>query len=87
MSITHYLVIMLIWLSIEALASLLAWASSHELGRRSNAAGSALLSLVRLGLLTLTVLMLGGCGGGGCDADCEKDFAPVDCQATPELCT
>lgn len=87
MSTTAYLVIMLIWLSFESLTSLLAWAGAHERGRTTQAAGNALLSLVRLGLAILTVLMLGGCGGGDCDADCLRDFAPVDCQATPELCT
>jgi uncharacterized membrane protein (DUF4010 family) len=85
MTTSHYLVLMLIWLSIEAAASLFAWSSQKKLGNRSSAAGAALLALLRLGLVMLTVLMLGGCGGG--DPLPDVPTPGVDCQAQPELCT
>ena len=30
--------------------------------------------------------LLAACGGGDCDAECKRDFEPVDCAARPELC-
>lgn len=38
-------------------------------------------------VLVCIAVTLPACGGGDCDADCRRDFEPVDCKAHPEQCT
>jgi hypothetical protein len=46
----------------------------------------AVSAVIRTAMLIWTVGLLAACGGGDCDAECLKDFGPVDCQADPKQC-
>lgn len=85
MSLTSYLVLMLIWLSFETAASFLAVASAAGGKAPTHVALAATLLLVRGALVALTLVQLGGCGGGS-DDDGKVPPPGVDCQARPELC-
>lgn len=50
------------------------------------AKGTPAARIARVTLAALGLSVLAACGGGDCDADCLKDFDPVNCQARPELC-
>jgi len=44
------------------------------------------MSRALLACLLTVCAALAACGGGDCDAECLRDFQPVDCAARPELC-
>jgi hypothetical protein len=49
--------------------------------------GLTIARLLRIALLTWTIVLLAGCGGGDADeADARADTQPVDCKLHPELC-
>jgi hypothetical protein len=58
-----------------------------QLMRAGQAAGTAIASVIRLLLVALTAMQLGGCGGGDWpEGDTDVPRPGVDCQARPELC-
>lgn len=86
MSLTAYLVLMCLWLSFDAALSLVQLANNPSRGP-GHAAARALHSGLRLALVVLTVMQLGGCGGGDWPQDDDKVPPPgVDCATRPELC-
>lgn len=85
MAQTTYLVLMLIWLAFEAALGAVHLANNPSRSLKQ-AAGRVLHTGLRTLMLVLTLLQLGGCGGGDCDEDCLRDHGPVDCKAQPEAC-
>jgi hypothetical protein len=86
MSAASYLLIMLVWLAFDAALGVVLLASDPK-RTPGQVAGTAILSVMRLLLVALTAMQLGGCGGGDWPEEGADVPRPgVDCQARPELC-